>query len=166
MMVKLRRPPVAVRRAGHPRRDYDIAAGGLRRGGRRRSARSTPYVVLDLPHLWTPWMRRTLLAADDIVIVADARPRLLRNAKNIVDLVRAARPNDAPPRLVLNKVGVPRRPEIPVKDFGEALGLEPPSIDRLRRQAVRPGRQQRPDAGGGRSPKSQTAESIDAAGAN
>ena len=36
-----------------------------------------------------------------------------------------ARPNDAPPRVVLNKVGLPNRPEIPLKDFGEALGLTP-----------------------------------------
>jgi pilus assembly protein CpaE len=27
--------------------------------------------------------------------------------------------------VVLNKVGVPGRPEIPLKDFGEALGLTP-----------------------------------------
>jgi pilus assembly protein CpaE len=43
----------------------------------------------------------------------------------MVDLIRQSRPNDAPPRLVVNQVGVPGRPEIPVKDFGEALGLEP-----------------------------------------
>ena len=36
-----------------------------------------------------------------------------------------SRPNDVPPRLVLNQVGVPGRPEIPVKDFGEALGVQP-----------------------------------------
>ena len=33
--------------------------------------------------------------------------------------------DDAPPRVVLNKVGLPNRPEIPLKDFGEALGLMP-----------------------------------------
>ena len=48
-----------------------------------------------------------------------------RNAKNIIDLVKGSRPNDVPPRLVLNQVGVPGRPEIPVKDFGEALGVQP-----------------------------------------
>jgi pilus assembly protein CpaE len=29
-----------------------------------------PYVVLDVPHQWTGWTRRTLMAADDILIVA------------------------------------------------------------------------------------------------
>ena len=38
---------------------------------------------------------------------------------------RQSRPNDNPPRLVMNQVGVPGRPEIPVKDFGEALGVTP-----------------------------------------
>ncbi|MBU3971285.1 MAG: pilus assembly protein CpaE, partial [Alphaproteobacteria bacterium] len=33
--------------------------------------RSTaPFVVLDLPHLWSGWMRRTLIAADEVVVVA------------------------------------------------------------------------------------------------
>ncbi len=85
---------------------------------------TAPYVVLDLPHLWSGWMRRTLLGADDVVITASPDLASLRNAKNIVDLVRQARPNDTPPMLVLNMVGSPGRPEIPIKDFGEALGLD------------------------------------------
>jgi pilus assembly protein CpaE len=86
---------------------------------------SSPFVVLDLPHAWTAWKRKILLNSDDLVIVATPDLASLRNAKNMVDLVRRARPNDPPPRLVLNQVGLPGRPEIPVKDFGEALGLEP-----------------------------------------
>ena len=31
---------------------------------------STPCVVIDLPHAWTPWMKACLIAADEIVIVA------------------------------------------------------------------------------------------------
>ena len=83
------------------------------------------FVVLDLPHLWSSWMRRMLLAADEVVITAAPDLASLRNAKNIVDLLRAARPNDLPPKLVLNTVGMPGRPEIPVKDFSEAIGLTP-----------------------------------------
>jgi pilus assembly protein CpaE len=86
---------------------------------------TSPYVVLDLPHLWSGWMRQTLLSADDVVIVCTPDLASLRNAKNMIDLIRVARPHDAPPRLVLNQVGVPGRPEIPVKDFAEALGVEP-----------------------------------------
>jgi pilus assembly protein CpaE len=88
--------------------------------------RSTaPFVVLDLPHVWNNWMRRTLIAADEVVVVATPDLASLRNAKNMIDLIRTGRPNDAPPRLVLNQVGVPGRPEIPAKDFGAALGLSP-----------------------------------------
>lgn len=86
---------------------------------------AAPFVVLDLPHAWSAWKRRMLLASDDLVIVATPDLASLRNAKNMIDLVRQHRPNDAPPRLVLNQVGVPGRPEVPVKDFGEALGLTP-----------------------------------------
>jgi pilus assembly protein CpaE len=86
---------------------------------------AAPYVVLDLPHAWSLWKRRMLLTSDDLVIVAEPDLASLRNAKNIIDLVKTARPNDRPPKVVLNKVGVPGRPEIPVKDFGEALGVVP-----------------------------------------
>ncbi|MFI4933205.1 MAG: AAA family ATPase [Caulobacterales bacterium] len=89
---------------------------------------STPYVVLDLPHAWTAWKRRMLITSDDLVIVAEPDLASLRNAKNIIDLVKSARPNDASPRVVLNKVGVPGRPEIPVKDFGDALGVAPAMV--------------------------------------
>jgi pilus assembly protein CpaE len=86
---------------------------------------TAPFVIMDLPHVWSAWMRQTLLGADDVVVVATPDLASLRNAKNLFDLIRQARPNDAPPRLVLNQVGVPGRPEIPVKDFAAALGVEP-----------------------------------------
>jgi pilus assembly protein CpaE len=89
---------------------------------------STPCVILDLPHGWAPWIRNALLAADDVVIVATPDLTSLRNAKNIIELVKGARPNDNPPRLVINQVGMPRRPEIPSKDFAETMGVEPSAI--------------------------------------
>jgi pilus assembly protein CpaE len=89
---------------------------------------STPCVILDLPHGWAPWIRNALLAADDVVIVATPDLTSLRNAKNIIELVKNARPNDNPPRLVINQVGVPKRPEIPAKDFAETMGLDPAAI--------------------------------------
>jgi pilus assembly protein CpaE len=79
---------------------------------------------MDLPHLWAPWTKHLIHAADEIVITATPDLASLRNAKNLIDMAKAARPNDVPPRLVINQVGVPRRPEIPVKDFAEAVGLE------------------------------------------
>ncbi len=104
--------------------DFDIAASAYEEVSRK--IRSTaPYVVLDLPHLWSAWMRHTLLSADDVVLVASPDLASLRNGKNLIDLVRRGRPNDAPPHLVVNQVGLPGRPEIPLKEFAKALDLEP-----------------------------------------
>ncbi|MDQ8027195.1 MAG: CpaE family protein [Brevundimonas sp.] len=89
---------------------------------------TAPFVVLDLPHVWSSWMRRTLISADEVVVVATPDLASLRNAKNMIDLIKQGRPNDAPPRLVLNQVGVPGRPEIPAKEFGAALGVHPSLI--------------------------------------
>lgn len=105
-------------------RDFDMPAETFEEVTQKIRA-SSPYVVLDLPHAWTAWKRRMLVTSDDVVIVAEPDLASLRNAKNLLDLIRAARPNDAPPRVVLNKVGVPGRPEIPLKDFGDALGITP-----------------------------------------
>ncbi|GAA0629835.1 pilus assembly protein CpaE [Brevundimonas kwangchunensis] len=104
--------------------DWDITPDAFEEVTTR--IRSTaPFVVLDLPHLWSGWMRRTLISADEVVIVATPDLASLRNAKNMIDLIKQGRPNDAPPRLVLNQVGVPGRPEIPAKEFGNALGVHP-----------------------------------------
>jgi pilus assembly protein CpaE len=85
----------------------------------------SPCVIVDVPHVWSPWVRQTLLAADDVVIVAAPCLGSLRNGKAFIDLLKQGRPNDAPPRLVLNQVGVPKRPEIPVKEFASAIGIDP-----------------------------------------
>jgi pilus assembly protein CpaE len=87
-----------------------------------------PAVVLDLPHAWTGWMKRTLLAADEVVLTVEPDLANLRNAKNFVDLLRQGRRNDSPPRLILNKVGLPKRPEIKADDFAAALNLTPAAI--------------------------------------
>ena len=86
---------------------------------------SVPCVVLDVPHVWTGWARRTLIGADDILIVAAPDLANLRNTKNLIDLLRAARPNDTRPQYCLNQVGVPKRPEIKAADFAKALDFDP-----------------------------------------
>lgn len=86
---------------------------------------SVPFVVLDLPHIWSDWFKQTVISADEIVVVAAPDLASLRNGKNLIDFLKAARPNDAQPKLVLNMVGLPKRPEIPPKDFGQAMGVEP-----------------------------------------
>ncbi|MFT3729460.1 MAG: AAA family ATPase [Terricaulis sp.] len=90
-----------------------------------RVRRTSPFVMLDLPHVWTSWVKHTLLAADDVIIVASPDLASLRNAKNIMDLLKSMRPYNSPPTVALSMVGVPKRPEIPFKDFAEALGAEP-----------------------------------------
>ena len=139
--------------------DYDISAEAFEEVTQKIRA-AAPFVVLDLPHVWTAWKRKILLSSDDLVIVATPDLASLRNAKNVIDLVRRARPNDAPPRLVINQVGVPGRPEIPVKDFGEALGLTPalclPFDPKLFGQAANNG-QMLTEV----NPKSRSAEGID-----
>jgi pilus assembly protein CpaE len=88
------------------------------------AVRSTsPCVIVDLPHVWTPWVRQALVSSDEIIVVATPDLASLRNAKNIIDLAKAARPNDSIPKLVINQIGQPKRPEIPVKDFSETIGF-------------------------------------------
>jgi pilus assembly protein CpaE len=84
---------------------------------------STPCIVLDVPHVWTAWARRALVGADEIVLVAAPDLANLRNAKSIVDSLRIARPHDAAPRLVMNGVGMPKRPEIGLADFAKAVEM-------------------------------------------
>jgi pilus assembly protein CpaE len=89
---------------------------------------SVPCVVLDVPHVWTAWTRRVLVGADDILVVAAPDLANLRNAKNLVDLLRGARPNDRRPLYCLNQVGIPKRPEIKPADFAKALEEDPVAV--------------------------------------
>jgi pilus assembly protein CpaE len=86
---------------------------------------SIPCIVLDVPHIWSGWTKRLLVSADDILVVAGPDLANLRNAKNMVDLLRTARPNDHKPYYCLNQVGVPKRPEITPADFAKALEDHP-----------------------------------------
>ena len=87
--------------------------------------RGTPNVIIDLPHMWTGWVKRTLATADKVVITATPDLASLRNTKNLIDTLADLRPNDSKPYLVLNQVGVPKKPEISVADFTQPLGLDP-----------------------------------------
>jgi pilus assembly protein CpaE len=89
---------------------------------------TVPCLVLDVPHLWSAWSRRVLIGADDILVVAAPDLANLRNSKNLIDLLRAARPNDRRPSYCLNQVGMPKRPEIKPADFARALEVDPIAI--------------------------------------
>ncbi|HTZ66290.1 MAG TPA: AAA family ATPase [Roseiarcus sp.] len=89
---------------------------------------STPWIVLDVPHLWSGWARRILVSADDVIVVASPDLANLRNAKNLIDNVKSARLHDAPPRLVLNGVGMLKRPEIAPAEFAKAVETDPTAV--------------------------------------
>ena len=83
--------------------------------------KTMPLVILDIPHSWNSWVRHTLATVDEIVIVAEPDLANLRNAKNIRDTVKALRPTEAEPLLVMNQVGMPRRPEINATEFATSI---------------------------------------------
>jgi pilus assembly protein CpaE len=86
---------------------------------------TTPCIVLDLPHQWSAWTRRAMEGADDILIVAEPDLANLRNAKNILNVLKASRPNDRAPLYCLNQVGLPKRPEIDKRSFAKTLESQP-----------------------------------------
>jgi len=85
---------------------------------------STPVTIVDMPSTWGDWMRAALVQSEILVITATPELASLRNAKSIVDRLKSLRPNDEPPLLVLNQVGVGKRPEIPADEFSRAVGLD------------------------------------------
>jgi pilus assembly protein CpaE len=90
--------------------------------------RSAPVAVLDLPHIWSEWTRSVLADVDEVVICAVPDLANLRNTKNMLDALKKLRPNDRTPHLILNQVGMPKRPEIAPSDFIEPLEIEPIAI--------------------------------------
>ncbi|SDP50135.1 AAA family ATPase [Afipia sp. GAS231] len=86
---------------------------------------TTPCIVLDVPHQWSAWTRRALIGADDILVVAEPDLANMRNAKNMLNVLKAARPNDRPPLYCLNQVGMHKRPEITVREFAKAIESQP-----------------------------------------
>lgn len=90
--------------------------------------RSVPVTVLDLPHQWSEWTRAVISEADEVVITAVPDLANLRNTKNLIDALKKVRPNDKPPHLILNQVGMPKRPEISPADFCEPLEMEAVAI--------------------------------------
>ncbi len=90
--------------------------------------RSAPVNVLDVPHAWSEWTRALLAEVDEVVVTAVPDLANLRNAKNIFDALKKLRPNDRTPHLILNQVGMPKRPEIAPNDFCDPLETQPIAI--------------------------------------
>jgi pilus assembly protein CpaE len=88
----------------------------------RRLRHNAAWVAVDLPHYWGGWVRHTLDLSDEIVLTAVPTLASLRNAKSMIDTMNAKRKNDAPVRVVLNRVGQNPKTEISAKDFANTLG--------------------------------------------
>jgi len=86
---------------------------------------TTSCIVLDIPHQWSGWTKRALVGADDILIVAEPDLANLRNAKNMLNMLKGSRPNDRTPLYCLNQVGMPKRPEITTREFAKAIESQP-----------------------------------------
>jgi len=104
-------------------RDYDITVAGCDQVI-DVVRQNVPYLAVDLPHTWTAWTKSVLVQADEVIVTAAPDLANLRNAKSLVDLLRQTRRNDSEPRLVMNMVNMPKRPEISVKEFETALGIK------------------------------------------
>jgi pilus assembly protein CpaE len=112
--VSLLTAPVSLDRTyDHGERDFEQVV--------EISQKTMPVVVLDIPHAWDAWVRHTLATIDEIVLVAEPDLANLRNAKNLADTIKALRPAETEPLLVINKLGVPRRPEISANEFASSV---------------------------------------------
>lgn len=88
---------------------------------------SAPTVVVDVPHVWCSWSKRLLTTADEIVITATPDLAAFRNTKQLVDILSAARPNDAPPTLIINQFDS-KLSAVRPEQFAEHVGLEPKQV--------------------------------------
>ena len=113
-------PAILDRTLDFPETSFDTLLDALRA--------AAPLTVLDLPHVWNAWARRTLVAADEVVVVANPDLANLRNAKNLIDFLKGGRPHDHPPRLVLNAVGMMKRPEIAATEFAKTVEIAPVAV--------------------------------------
>lgn len=83
------------------------------------------FVVVDVPHLWAPWVHYLLTLTDDLVIVATPDLPNLRDCKSLLDLVGSRRGDAAPTRILLNRVDAFKKTQLTAKDFQENLKVQP-----------------------------------------
>ena len=65
------------------------------------------------------------ISADDILIVAEPDLANMRNTKNLMSMLKSARPNDRPPLYCINQVGMHKRPEIELRAFAKTIETQP-----------------------------------------
>jgi pilus assembly protein CpaE len=87
--------------------------------------RMASQVVVDLPHLWAPWISHVLETADEAVIVSPPDLSGLRDSKALLESLAPRRGGKEPARLVINKTDLLRKTQLSAKDFEEALKIKP-----------------------------------------
>lgn len=88
---------------------------------------SAPTIVVDIPHVWTSWSKRLLMTADEIVITATPDLASFRNTKNLIDILSAARPNDASPTLIINQYDQ-KLSAVQPDQYEEHVGIKPAQV--------------------------------------
>jgi pilus assembly protein CpaE len=87
--------------------------------------RMASQVVIDLPHLWAPWVAHVLELADAAVIVSPPDLPGLRDAKALLDNLALRRTAKQTAHLVINKADLLRKSQLSTKDFEESLKHKP-----------------------------------------
>jgi len=82
-------------------------------------------IVLDIPHAWSPWIEDMLLLADEVILVISPDLANLRDAKNILDLLRTKRGDGREPKLIVNKVDLAKRSRLTAQDINKTLAIQP-----------------------------------------
>ncbi|MDA0220471.1 MAG: CtpF protein [Proteobacteria bacterium] len=85
----------------------------------------TTNVVIDLPHLWSDWVRHVLVEADEAVIIGVQNLAALRDLKSIVEVLNKERGEESKVKVVLNHGGLSKKTEVPAKEFEVAVGVAP-----------------------------------------
>ena len=88
----------------------------------------TAIVVIDLPHLWSDWVRQVLVEADEAIIIGVQDLAALRDIKSIVETLNKERGEASQVKVVLNRGGLSKKTEVPVKEFAVAAGVEPVAV--------------------------------------
>ncbi len=88
-------------------------------------ARMSTFVVLDVPHVWTPAVQNALMMADEVLIVSDPTLQGLRNTQLLFESIGPGKPHGTYLKFLLNCVGLEVSIELGSKDFSEAVGATP-----------------------------------------
>jgi pilus assembly protein CpaE len=91
-------------------------------------SRRAAFVVLDIPHLWSPWVHDILVGANEVVITANSDLASLRTTKNLFDQLAPKRGVNAPIRVVVNNLGLSRNTELSPDEFEKAVSVRPSAL--------------------------------------